>query len=49
MQRYKYYRIYTNNSILINVCSIIFDINQYVYIVILMKIRPFFNKAMDNT
>lgn len=49
MQRYKYYRIYTNNSILINVYSIIFDINQYTYIVMLMKIRPFFNKAMDNT
>ena len=49
MQRYKYYRIYTNNSILINVYSIIFDINQYTYIVILMKIRPSFNKAMDNT
>ena len=49
MQRYKYYRIYTNNSILINVYSIIFDVNQYTYIVILMKIRPFFNKAMDNT
>ncbi len=49
MQRYKYYRIYTNNSILINVYSIIFDINQYTYIVVLMKIRLFFNKAMDNT
>ena len=49
MQRYKYYRIYTSNSILINVYSIIFDINQYDYIVILIKIRPFFNKAMDNT
>ena len=49
MQRYKYYRIYTNNSILIIVYSIIFDINQYAYIVILMKIRQFFNKAMDNT
>lgn len=49
MQRYKYYRTYTNNSILINVYSIIFDINQYAYIVILMKIRPFSNKAMDNT
>lgn len=49
MQRYKHYRTYTNNSILINVYSIIFDVNQYAYIVILIKIRPFFNKAMDNT
>lgn len=44
MQRYEYYRIYTNNSILINVYSIIFDVNQYIFIIILMKIRAFFNK-----
>lgn len=49
MQRYKYYRIYTNNSMLIDVYSIIFDVNQYDFIVVLMKIRPFFNKTMDNT
>ena len=49
MQRYKYYRIYANNSIHINVCSIIFDVNQYAFIVVLIKIRPFFNKTMDNT
>ena len=29
MQRYKYYRICTNNSIHINYKSTIFDINQY--------------------
>lgn len=44
MQRYEYYRIYTNNSIFINVYSIIFDVNQYIFIIILMKIRAFFNK-----
>ena len=44
MQRYEYYRIYTNNSILINMYSIIFDVNQYIFIIILMKIRAFFNK-----
>lgn len=49
MQRYKYCRIHTNNSILINAHSIIFDINQYAFIVALMKIRPFFNKTMNNT
>jgi len=31
MQRYKYYRIYTNNSIFINNYSTKFDIYQYVY------------------
>ena len=49
MQRYKYYRIYTNNSIYININSTIFDINQYIFIDILMKIRAFFNKATGNT
>ena len=49
MQRYKYYRIYTNNSILINVYSIIFDINQYIFIVVLMEICVFFNKSTNNT
>ena len=49
MQRYKYYRILTNNSIVIYLTSIIFDINQYIFIVVLMKIRPFFNKTMNNT
>ena len=49
MQRYKYYRIYANNSIYINKYSIIFDVNQYIFIIILIKIRAFFNKAMDNT
>ena len=49
MQRYKYYRICANNSILINAFSIIFDVNQYTFIVVLIKIRPFFNKTMDNT
>ena len=36
MQSYKYYRICTNNSIYINKKSIIFDINQYCFIVLLM-------------
>ena len=36
MQRYKYYRIYTNNSIYINDKSIIFDINQYCFVALLM-------------
>lgn len=36
MQRYKYYRIHTNNSIYINKESIIFDINQYYFIVLLI-------------
>ena len=31
MQRYKYYRIYTNYSIFINSYSAKFDIYQYVY------------------
>ena len=36
MQRYKYYRIHTNNSIYINKESIIFDINQYCFIAALI-------------
>ena len=36
MQRYKYYRIFTNNSIHINKKSIIFDINQYCFIAALI-------------
>ena len=36
MQRYKYYRIHTNNSIYINKQSIIFDINQYYFIALLI-------------
>lgn len=36
MQRYKYYRICTNNSIYINKKSIIFDINQYYFIALLI-------------
>ena len=36
MQRYKYYRIYTNNSIYVNKESIIFDINQYCFIAALI-------------
>lgn len=49
MQRYKYYRIFTNNSIVIYFLSIIFDINQYIFIVILMEIFVFFNKSINNT
>ena len=37
MQRYKYYRIRTNNSIYINKKSIIFDVNQYYFIALLMS------------
>ena len=36
MQRYKYYRIRANNSIYIKRKSIIFDINQYCFIVLLI-------------
>ena len=36
MQRYKYYRICANNSIYINKESIIFDVNQYYFIALLM-------------
>ena len=49
MQRYKYYRILANNSISIYFISTIFDINQYVFIVVLMKICMFFNKSTNNT
>ena len=49
MQRYNYYRIETNNSIYICFNSIIFDIYQYVFIVVLMEIYVFFNKAINNT
>ena len=36
MQRYKYCRIPTNNSIYIKKKSIIFDINQYCFIALLI-------------
>ena len=36
MQRYKYYRIYANISIYIKNKSIIFDINQYYFIALLI-------------
>lgn len=48
MQRYEYYRIPTNNSIVIYFVSIIFDINQYIFIVVLMEICVFFNKSINN-
>lgn len=49
MQRYEYYRIHTNNSIDIYSISIIFDINQYIFIVVLMEMCVFFNKSTNNT
>ena len=43
MQRYKYYRIPTNNSIYIKKKSIIFDVNQYYFIALLMSRREYVN------
>ena len=43
MQRYKYYRICTNNSIHINKESILFDINQYCFIALLIQRHQYIN------
>ena len=43
MQRYQYYRICTSNSIYINKKSIIFDVNQYYFIALLMSRREYVN------
>ena len=46
MQRYTYYRICTNKSIYINKESILFDINQYCFIALLIQRQQYINMTI---